>query len=157
MLIRKSISTEIAKSRFARRLSALAMLTLACARRSLRSMRCSLMHINAPNSRARQVCESVVWYDWTIERAACRSEWSRCIGPSRFTHCPICQTRNQCCASCRPSHWTNSRPRRQKSVILEGMMRSTAPRIPHAFSFPFLSVSFTLSLSLSLSPSLFFL
>lgn len=37
----------------------------------------------------------------------------------RFTHCPTCQTRNQCCASCRPSRWTNSRPRRQKSVILE--------------------------------------
>lgn len=41
------------------------------------------------------------------------------VGPSRFTHCPTCQTRNQCCASCRPSRWTNSRPRRQKSVILE--------------------------------------
>lgn len=41
------------------------------------------------------------------------------VGPPRFTHCPTCQMRNQCCESCRPSRWTNNRPRRQKSVILE--------------------------------------
>lgn len=67
------------------------------------------------------------------------------VGPSRFTHCPTCQMRNQCCESCRPSRWTNSRPRRQKSVILEKLGRRGSILSTYSFFYTSLYVICTIS------------
>lgn len=76
----------------------------------------ALQALHLFNLRARQAREA--WCK-QVRGPTCVQWGPASVGPSCFTHCPTCQTRNQCCASCRPSRWTNSRPRRQKSVILE--------------------------------------
>lgn len=53
--------------------------------------------------------------------------------------------RNQCCESCRPSRWTNSRPRRQKSVILERLGRRGSILSTYSFFYTSLYVICTIS------------